>query len=285
MQGIIDLNYVHTVVKERKRDIHKGDCGRVLIVAGSEGMAGAAILCARGALRSGAGLVTVALPDKLFPIIQTAQPEAMCMPRMLSALSGCDVNRYDAIAIGPGIREADENERILKFLFACYEGTLIVDADGLNIVAHKKLLQAMREGKPHTVVTPHMGEAARLLDINFEETVKRSRTETVQLVAEATGGIAVLKGHGTLVASGNGDTYINTTGNPGMATGGSGDVLTGVITGLAAQGFSPESAAKAGVFLHGKAGDIAADHLSEYGMIAGDIAAMLPLAFRAVLNN
>ncbi len=285
MQGIIDKNYVHTVIKERRRDIHKGDCGRVLIIAGSEGMMGAAILCARGALRSGAGLVTAAVPEKLFTIIQAAQPEAMCMPRTLSEISACDVNRFDAIAIGPGIREAEENEQILTFLFECYKGTLVVDADGLNIVAHKNLLPLMRASKPHTIVTPHMGEAARLLGMNTEEMYKQARTDTVQLIAEATGGIAVLKGHETLVASDNGDTYINTTGNPGMATGGSGDVLTGVISSLAAQGFSPENSAKAGVFLHGRAGDIAADRLSEYGMISGDIASMLPLAFREILNN
>lgn len=281
---IIDLNYVHTVVKERRRDIHKGDCGRILIIAGSKGMAGAAILCTQGALRSGAGLVTVSLPEELFPIIQTAQPEAMCMPRMLSEIAGMDINRFDAVAIGPGIREAEENENIIKFLFENYQGTLVVDADGLNTVANRKLLPQMKGAKPSLVVTPHMGEAARLLGISGRELNHHSREETARLVAEATGSVVVLKGEGTLVATGNESTYINTTGNPGMATGGSGDVLTGVIGSLAAQGLTPGDAARAGVFIHGKAGDIAAEHFSEYGMIASDIANCLPRVFKEILK-
>ncbi|MDD2218270.1 MAG: NAD(P)H-hydrate dehydratase [Eubacteriales bacterium] len=284
MKCIIDLNYVHTVVKERRRDIHKGDCGRILIVAGSKGMAGAAVLSSRGALKSGAGLVTVSLPEELFPIIQVAQPEAMCMPRTLSEISGMDINRFDSVAIGPGIREAEENENIIKFLFENYSGTLIVDADGLNTVANKKLLPQMRKAKPSVIVTPHMGEAARLLGMTLSEIHKYSREEIAQLVTEVTGSVVVLKGAGTLVASGNGSTYINNTGNPGMATGGSGDVLTGVIASLAAQGLSPEDSAKAGVFIHGMAGDITADNLSEYGMIASDIAGCIPLVFKEILK-
>ena len=283
MTGIIDINYVHTVIKKRRSDIHKGDCGRVLVVAGSKGMAGAAVLCARGALRSGAGLVTAAISEELFTTLHTAQPEAMCMPRRLSAISETDMARFDAVAVGPGMGEAEENERIVRYLLKSCKGTLVIDADGLNTVAGKKLLPEVRASEADIIVTPHMGEAARLLETTTERICAREREETARLLAEVTGGIAVLKGAGTLVASGS-RTYMNTTGNPGMATGGAGDVLTGLIAGLAAQGLAAEDAAKAGVFIHGMAGDIAAEKLSEYGMLAGDIAEAIPSAYREILK-
>ncbi|MFV0516871.1 MAG: NAD(P)H-hydrate dehydratase [Aminipila sp.] len=278
---LITLEFVNTVIKRRKRSIHKGDCGRILLIAGTLGMAGAAILSGKGALRSGAGLVSIATLDEIFPIIQVGVPEATCVSRRSLNL---DKHRYDAIAIGPGLGEEAEDAEIIKKILEEYSGTLVLDADGLNLIAKNNMQSIMRNALCKVIITPHIGEAARLLSVEISELKNRDRLEVSKLLVEKTGAIVVLKGEGTIVATPQGNSYTNTTGNPGMATGGSGDVLTGIITSLAGQGLLPEDAAKAGVFIHGLAGDIGADKFGEYGLIAGDIPDMTALAIKQILG-
>lgn len=278
--SLITKEYVNTFIKERTKEIHKGNCGHVLIMAGSKGMAGAAILSARGALRAGAGLVTVAISEELFPIIQMGVPEATCISKDDFPI---DLAKYDAVAVGPGLGDDEKNEYLIKSMLKEYEGIFILDADGLNLIAKMKSLESLRESKAKLIITPHPGEAARLLGMSAAE-INLDRQKSALRLVEETGAITVLKGAATVVATPEGKTYINTTGNPGMATGGSGDVLTGVIASLSGQGLDPEAAATAGVFLHGMAGDKAAEALGEYGLIASDIAAMVSLAIKELCN-
>lgn len=287
--GLITLEYVHTVIKERDRELHKGDCGKILVIAGSKGMAGAAVLCGRAALRAGAGLVRVSIEEELYPIIQTALPEATCVPRQLSKL---DLDSYDAIALGPGLGDDANLEGMIECILKEYEKTIVLDADGLNVLARHGKTQALRDAVGTVVITPHMGEAKRLIFAGqapewWPESKRPSgedRLRITEMLLEETRAIVVLKGAGTIVASKEEGTYTNTTGNPGMATGGCGDVLTGIIAGLAGQGISPWDSAKTGVFLHGLAGDLAAEALGEYGMTAADIAHMTALAFKSACS-
>ncbi|MHC1721622.1 MAG: NAD(P)H-hydrate dehydratase [Aminipila sp.] len=279
--GLITLEYVNTVIKRRKRNIHKGDCGRILLIAGSLGMAGAAILCGRGALRSGAGLVRIATLEEIFPIIQVGVPEATCVSRRSLNL---DKMNYDAISAGPGLGEELEDADLIRKILREYEGTFILDADGLNQIAKNNMQEELKNSLCKVIITPHIGEAARLLSIDITNAKAMDRQELSTRLVEKTNAIVVLKGEGTIVATPEGNSYTNTTGNPGMATGGAGDVLTGIITSLSGQGLLPEDAAKSGVYLHGLAGDLGAQHFGEYGLIAGDIAEMTALAIKKILG-
>ena len=379
---------VRKIVRPREAHLHKGDCGRVLIGAGSVGMAGAAILASRGALRAGAGLVRACVPAELVTILQIAVPEATCVDRtqLVAGIETSALAQYDAICIGPGLGESAESIAFVKAMLSSYGGVLVVDADALNIIAHNDMLGDLRDRAEHfpdtTVVTPHIGEARRLLaaalgsesaaasgtvalgashqnqaggqqaglgfatapaaahadleggcggaagpenlDIQngrpapptadasatghasaaasaartFDFTgaaPEAARLAIAAALVAATRATVILKGSGTIVASPDREPLINTTGNPGMATGGSGDVLAGVITGLAAQKRQPAAAALgtnlaaastesanstrigayaaavAAVYIHGRAGDLAAAALGEYGLIAGDL--------------
>ena len=274
--SIITREFVQTIIEKREKEIHKGDCGRILVVAGSHGMAGAAILAATAALRTGSGLVQVAIPKELFPIVQVGIPEATCLERDLRKI---DLSLYDAIAVGPGLGQSDESIDTVKYLFENYDGKMVLDADGLNILAYNNLFNLIKD-KENIVITPHMGEAKRLLGH-----LKEERKETAIELYRKTKAITVLKGHATVVATDNEKTYINTTGNPGMATAGSGDVLTGIITSLLGQGKSAKEAALAGVFVHGLAGDLAAETVGEYGLIAGDIAYYTAIALKEISGS
>lgn len=313
---MITAETVHTTIRKRKKEIHKGHCGRILLVAGSEGMMGAAVLSCRSALRSGAGLVQLAVPKELFPVAQAAVLEATCRTRAFSAE---DLARYDAVAAGPGLGTERKSVEVIRILLEEYEGPLVLDADALNIIADEKngLLPLLQKRNGETIITPHMGEARRLLPETEKAPADASehaesgpgaaagehtavgqsagRVDFAGKLARLTGAVTVLKGAGTIVATPAGASYTNTTGNPGMATGGSGDVLTGMIAGLWGQK-QPEKdggwrritaleAAVSGVYLHGLAGDLAAEELGEYGMIAGDIAGKVPEAIRKVLEG
>lgn len=246
---------VQNIIGRRNKEIHKGDCGRIMIAAGSEGMAGAAILAARSALRAGSGLVRTAIPKCLFPIVQVGVPEATCMERRLPIQNLAD---FDAVCAGPGLGEGKESIDFVKELLISYEKTLIVDADGLNIIAHCGLFDLLRRRADlypeQTILTPHMGEARRLLETEDPVCTAAPAAPEISAASDAgpaasaaargriaaalvrkTRAIIVLKGAGTLVAAEGRQTYTNTTGNPGMATAGSGDVLSGIITGLAGQ--------------------------------------------------
>ena len=251
-------------MKKRKQDAHKGDFGHLLIIAGSKGMTGAAILCARGALRAGAGLVTISVTDDLFPIVQTAVPEAMCISRMFTPEQ---LAEYDAIAIGPGLGLTDESFETISYVLENYGGKMILDADALTFLANTNISL-----DPDTIITPHPGEAAGLIGTTAS-VVQSKREASAVILADKFGCITVLKGAGTLVSATNPalKIYLNTTGNPGMATGGSGDVLTGVIASFAAQNMPMLKAACAGVFIHGLAGDLMATEYGMHGLIASDL--------------
>ncbi|MDF3001362.1 MAG: NAD(P)H-hydrate dehydratase [Bacillota bacterium] len=277
--GLITKSYVNTLIKKRDRDIHKGDCGKILIYAGSKGMAGAAVLSARAALRTGAGLVRVSVPEELFPILQIGVPEATCLSRerLLE-----DLMQYTAIVIGPGLGVDAKDGVLIKKILRATDKPVVLDADGLNLLRGE--LDIMKEARAKLILTPHPGEAARLLERKAAE-INEDRLKSAMELASRTGSVTVLKGAGSVVATPEGKTYINTTGNPGMATGGSGDVLSGMIAALAGQGLDRESAAMAGVYLHGLAGDLASDRMGEYGVIATDIADMSALAVKSILDT
>ena len=279
---LIDLKYVNTVIKERPRDIHKGDCGRVLVIAGSVGMAGAAVLCARGALRAGAGLVRISAPAELYPILQVGVPEATCVSRDVSVL---DYDAHDVIAIGPGLGDDEKNGEIIHEVMKKYKKTIVLDADGINTIVRADLGQALMETEATVIMTPHPGEAKRFLEYFGLGADLKNRENTVSNLVVCSNAVCILKGNGTLVTAPHENTYINTTGNPGMATGGSGDVLTGIIAALAGQGLDPVDAAKAGVFVHGMAGDLAAADIGETGMTAMDIAEYTAAAFKQIIGK
>ena len=282
-ESIITEKTVKNIIERRKREIHKGSCGRILIAAGSVGMAGAAVLAARGALRSGAGLVQLSVPAGIFPIVQTGVLEATCLT---DSLDNIDLSRYNAAAAGPGLGDSRESVEKVRILLDSFDGPLVLDADGLNIAAREEYFDLMRARGGRLIITPHMGEARRLMAKDFSE--KMTRRELAEALAEKTGAVTVLKGAGTVVAAEGRKTYTNTTGNPGMATAGSGDVLTGIITSLCGQRHSdgrpiePLEAALAGVYIHGLAGDLGAEEKGEYGLIAGDIAEYTALAVKKI---
>lgn len=282
----ISTDYVRNTIKPRPRDMHKGQAGRVLIIAGSRGMAGAAVLALRGALYSGAGLVKALIPGELFNIIQTTVPEAMCIDRDETCKGrALDFSEFDAIAIGPGLRVTEENHELIGTLLKSYNGPVVMDADALNCIAEYGL-PAEHDGP--TILTPHPGEADRLLKTCGLGSVKElGREEAVKTLAMESGAVVLLKGADTIISDGhnNQELYLNPTGNPGMATGGSGDVLTGIITSFLAQkhlDLKPIEATCTGAFIHGLAGDIAAENIGEYGMTAADIADAISMAIREI---
>lgn len=276
-----------TRLAPRARDGHKGRYGTVLVIAGGRGMAGAAALCGASALRSGAGLVRVATSAEVQPTVASFEPCYMTYPlpatdeglidyqRSRPVLAGW-IERADVVAIGPGLGQSDDLRGLVRFLIEQCERPLVIDADGLNLLAGHSQVLAKR--KHPVVITPHPGEFARLTGKDVA-TIQEDRVRhAAEFAATADPLVVVLKGAGTVVTDGK-RYYVNTTGNPGMATGGTGDVLTGVIAALIGQKLAAFEAAQLGVFAHGLAGDIARDHHGEVGMIAGDIVDSLPDAF------
>ena len=273
----------------RRPDSHKGDYGRVLVVGGSRCLAGAPALTALAALRSGAGLVTAAIPDCATAPIAALAPEAMTLP--IPSRDGhftaaefskvFDPSRYDVMAVGPGMGQSDDAAFVVQEVLIRFDGVIVLDADALNVLPRLRL----PEGKA-LIATPHPGEAARLLGCSIEE-VNADRMASARALVKATGAVCVLKGHETIVAPLDpaAEAYVCHAGNPGMASGGSGDVLTGVVAALAAQRMSPFSAAVAGVFVHATAGDFAAQEVGLVPLIARDIISALPLAFKELCRQ
>jgi NAD(P)H-hydrate epimerase len=252
----------------RKAHAHKGDFGTVLVVAGSEGMLGAAILCAEAALRTGAGLVRVALPKPLLPLLPVAVPAATTVLRTDASLKA-QLKRVDAVVVGPGLGDLAATKRLVGFVLRHAAVPVVLDADALNVLAP---LTAALESSAPLVLTPHPGEAGRLLGTSAQA-VQADRPQALAALCKKSGAVVVLKGAGTLVSDGV-RLFSNRTGNPGMATGGCGDVLTGLCGALLARGMTPFQAACLGVHLHGRAGDRVARRLGQNGLIASD----LPLA-------
>jgi len=269
----IDQESVQPFFKPRKAFSHKYNFGHALLYAGSNRMMGAAVLSAESCLRSGAGLVTVHTDVALMPIIQTALPESIT-----SAENDFNIlsKKKAAIGIGPGLEINNANTELLKTILTNWDGPLVVDASGLTLLQPLLELLPLKKGTP-AVLTPHAGEFENIFGkpTNDFEQMKLA----IQKAAELNCYI-VLKGHHTIIACPDGEAWFNTTGNSGMATAGSGDVLTGIITGLSAQGYSPKNAGILAVYLHGLAGDIAAANLSREAMIAGDITKNLGNAFK-----
>ena len=276
---------------DRADDAHKGDFGRVLIVAGSRGMAGAAALCGLGALRGGAGLVTVACPASLVNTVTTIEPGLMTFP--LPEEGGhvrhwwhdwrhreFDDQRFDAAAVGPGMGRREDARLAVRQMYCDCEFPLVVDADGLNAIpfAEQKDRWKAPEHFPR-VLTPHPGEFARLLGggVTAKDVQADREILAVRFAAER-GVVLLLKGHRTLVTDGD-RLFENRTGNPGMATGGAGDVLTGLLAALIGQGMPPFDAACCAAHLHGRAGDLAAADLSRPGLIASDLPRYIAKAF------
>lgn len=266
---LISETIYQSIYRPRKAFAHKGNFGHALIIAGSYGKMGAAILSTRACLRSGAGLVTAHVPECGLEIMQISAPEAMCkvdkQPRHFSGVD-YDLQRHSAIGIGPGIDKLPETANGLKALISSYHKPLVIDADGLNILAENK--DWITDLPENTILTPHPKEFSRLFGESRNDFEK---IETALQKAKELKLVIVLKGHHSFIATPGGLGYFNTTGNPGMATGGSGDVLTGILTGLLTQGYSPSNAAIAGVYLHGLAGDQAASRLGMDALLAGDI--------------
>lgn len=266
---IADTTVFNSIYRPRKNYAHKGNFGHALIIAGSYGKMGAAVLSTKACLRSGAGLVTAHVPEKGVNIMQTTAPEAMCKAdpdAELITRINYPLDGYSAIGIGPGIGTQPATQKLLQYALSSYNQPLVLDADALNIFSENKTwLTLIPE---NSIITPHPKEFSRLFG---EQTNDFERIEMAMQQAGRLKIIIVLKGHRTFIATPAGKGYFNTTGNAGMATGGSGDVLTGIITGLLAQSYSSAEAAIMGVYLHGLAGDNAAVLYGMQAMIAGDI--------------
>lgn len=271
----------------RAATAHKGDAGRVFVLAGSVGLSGAAALCTMGALRIGAGLVTLGIPKSLHDPMVKKLTEAMLkvlpetkegslslqgLPEIVSTME-----KMDAVAIGPGLSQHPQTKALVCQLLPKVTKPLVLDADGLNALAVD--LSVLNKLLLPIILTPHPGEMGRLIRQSSED-VQRDRERTAKEFAKKYKVIVVLKGHQTVVASFDGSVYVNETGNPGMASGGSGDVLTGVIAGLLAQKLALVDAARLGVHLHGLAGDLAARERGEIGLIASDLVDKIPFAIR-----
>ena len=264
----------------RRPSAHKGDFGHLLVVAGSEGYTGAPAICAHAAARTGAGLVTLAVPREIYPIVaSTSPPEVMPRPVTFDELSPNYLSQFDAIALGPGLGQKPEVQKAVWKLVTSAAAPMVVDADALNALAQG--VAALKKVNARMVVTPHPGEMGRLVGKSAKE-VQAQRWEIARGFAQEYNVVTVLKGAGTVVADQSGKLWINSTGNAGMAKGGMGDALTGIIGALLAQGLSALDAACAGVFVHGLAGDFAREKHGERAMLVSDLILYLGVAFDAL---
>ena len=275
---LLESTDVRQMIPRRRFDVHKYQLGKVFALAGSVGYTGAAALASEAALRSGAGIVKLGIPTRLNAIMETKLTEVMTIPFAETSegtlgLSDIDkildhINTSSISIIGPGLSRHYETQNLVRKLLQNATAPLLIDADGLFALAEH--LDILQTAKAEVILTPHTGEFARLVQQTVED-VELKRIDIARTFAVEFGVTLVLKGAPTVIADKSGLVYINDTGNPGMATAGSGDVLSGIIAGLAAQGASPEHAACSGVYLHGLSGDHARDHIGEYGLIAGDL--------------
>ncbi|NOX56132.1 MAG: NAD(P)H-hydrate dehydratase [Planctomycetes bacterium] len=273
----------------RPPDGHKGTFGRILVVAGSRGMSGAACLAGLGALRGGAGLVYVAVPEIILPIVASAEPSYLTIPLPSDPETGALseeavrvvqtwIAGKDAVAVGPGLGVWPGTQHVVVWAAEHIVQPLVIDADGLNGLAERK--DVLKKAAGPRVLTPHPGEFARLIGTDVR-TIQSQREELAVRFAAEYGVVMVLKGHGTVVTDGD-RVAVNPTGNAGMATGGSGDVLTGLVAALLGQGMSAFEAAQMGVYVHGLAGDLAAKELSQTALIASDLPRFLGHAWKEI---
>lgn len=270
----VQVNQSTFRLPRRRREAHKGDFGRVYILAGSMGYTGAPVFAAEGAVRTGSGLVFLGVPEEIWSVVAVRCSEAMPHPleqdtdAVLKRISTCD-----AALVGPGLGRAAKTRELVRRLVCELDIPLVLDADGLNAIADRP--EVLKVRKAPTVITPHEGEFARLTGCQLPVA---DRISAALDFAQSYGCTVVLKGHRTVTAAPDGRVWFNTTGNPGMAKGGSGDVLSGMILSLIGQGFPVAESAAMAVWLHGRAGDLAARELGEYGMTPTDLLAYLPPA-------
>ena len=289
MATALDINTIRDLVPKRSPEGHKGTFGHVFLVATSRGFTGAGKLAAEAALRSGVGLVTVGVPASLADIVAAGLLEAMSLPlpsnesdaishRALEPALAFAENR-DAVALGMGLSTHEDTRLFVEqFIKQCHV-PMLVDADGLNCISDEP--EILRHAKAPVVITPHPGEMARLLERSNTEVQENREGVAAEFAAEY-GCTVVLKGAGTVIACADGSTFVNPTGNDGLATGGTGDVLSGLLGGLLAQNMNPVDAACLAVYVHGLAGDLAAETYTPRAMTAGDVVESLPEAWRQV---
>ncbi|MBR3952550.1 MAG: NAD(P)H-hydrate dehydratase [Oscillospiraceae bacterium] len=277
---------VFSSIRRRPRFCNKGTFGKLLCITGSSNFPGAAVLSALGAMRSGAGITTVATTEKVVSMIASRIPEAtfLGLPENEDGTISGDakekilpfLERVDAVLIGCGLGRGKDIGELVDFVFEKAKCTIILDADGINCIAEKP--EILKKAKTVPIITPHIGEMARLCGISIPETIEK-RVDLAFETAKKYETIVVLKDATTVIAEPNGDIYFNSTGNPGLSKGGSGDCLAGMIASFAAQGYIETACAVCGVYLHGLAADKAAKELSEYGMLPSDIPAFLCRVF------
>ena len=296
------------LLPERTRYSHKGDYGHVLLVAGSIGKTGAALMAAEACLRTGAGMITIGVPETLMSVFQERVTEEMVLPlpdnghgiiteKAAETILDFLNRKADILAIGPGISTGPNITKLLRTLLISVTTPMVLDADAINSIAGNTEL--LSKVKAPVILTPHNGEMARLLskgnaedeimpEIELNElrkTIEKNRINAAVSFTKKTGTYLILKGVPTIVSEPEGNAFINTTGNPGMATAGAGDVLTGIVAAFLAQGLNPSDAAILGVYLHGLAGDLAASEKGMHSLIATDIIGKIPEAFKHLKNN
>lgn len=288
--NVTDADFVRNVIPKRTNNSQKSDYGKLLIIAGSKGMTGAAYLASEAALKSGAGLITLACPESVNSVLENKTTEVMTLPVAdnnghISYLAGSalssKLNDVDAVLIGPGLGRSQDAAEIVKILLGECKVPVIVDADALYAVSQNK--EILQECTCDLIFTPHAMEMARLtgLDISY---IEENRMHISREFSEETGAVLLLKGHHSVVTAPSLVQYINNTGNPGMASGGSGDVLAGIIAALVARGVQTADAAAAGAYIHGVAGDIAKEYYGEESLSANNILECLPQAFCRILQ-
>lgn len=286
MRTVKTFSYDASILKslpKRPEHSHKGTFGRLLVIGGSYGMSGAAYLCAKAAYRSGVGLVDIFTPEENRVILQTLIPEAVLSVYDKSAKDRIysSLERADAVVIGVGLGQSETASDILSTVLKTTKVPVVIDADALNLISKSNsLFELMRAPSDRElIITPHPGEMSRLTGIAVADIVGDLQNIATDF-ADKNRVICVLKDHNTVVAVPNSDmVYLNQSGNSGMATAGSGDVLSGIIGALLAQGVAPDESARLGVYIHGSAGDLARDRLGEYSVMAQDIIDMLPSVF------
>ena len=302
---LLEKQYISQLIPERPKYSHKGDYGHVLVVAGSKGKTGAAFMAAKACMRAGAGLVTVGVPESLGDVVQSRVTEEMTLSLpdagdgTLSSKASSVILRFlaekaDVLCIGPGIGVSDETRKLLAELVTSSRAAMVIDADGINSIDDMALFG---KAQAPVILTPHPGEMARLLSKKtsppgrgsrksgakgLRTQIEQERIITALSFSQETGAYILLKGVPTVLAEPGGRAYINPTGNAGMATGGTGDVLTGMVSSFIAQGMNPTDGGILGVYMHGLAGDIAADKKGEHSLIASDIIDFLPEAFKCL---
>lgn len=288
-QNLITEELVHTRIPQRAADTHKGDNGKILVIAGSAGMTGAAALASLGVLRSGGGLVKLGIAESLHDIMETKCTEVMtqalpegergCLSLAAQPIILELAESANVLLVGPGLGVAGDVPQLVQKLIHQISIPMVIDADGLNIIANNP--EILEQAAGALVFTPHPGEMARLTKMSVAD-VQANRVEVARTYAQRWGATVVLKGARTVVAAPDGQIYINVTGNPSLATGGTGDVLAGMIAGFIGQGLTPEAAAVTAVYIHGRAADKLVAEYGKAGMLAGDLLPVIPKILREI---